>query len=100
MQSTGFGLFWPKLSRLRHLCSLEKIVPEELCHAPHGIQLGQPSEHMSLIRIDSNLIGNFMLLQDAFKLICAVDRCFSYMFFGWVMLNQLPKGSRNTASTP
>jgi len=27
---------------------------------------------------------------------CSTD----YMFLGWVMLNQLPKGSRKTASTP
>src|SRR5579871_698753 len=75
MRKTGIGLFWRrKQSELRYLCSLKKVVPEELRHAAHSVQLCRAPEHMSLIRIDFNLIGDLMLLQNALKFMRAINR--------------------------
>ena len=52
----------PVLRWLRNLLlrSPEQMVPEELRHATHSVELRQAPEHVSLIRIDFNLIWNFM----------------------------------------
>ena len=53
------------------------MVPEELRHATHSVELRQAPEHMSLIRIDFNLIRNFMQLQNALQLMGMINghRC-------------------------
>jgi hypothetical protein len=57
--------------RLRRL---EKIGPEELGHTTHGVKLCQATEYVSLIRIDFNLIRNFMLLQNALQFMRMINR--------------------------
>jgi len=78
MQRTGnWAVLVSQTIQIRPLRSLEKIVLEELRHATHSVELRQASEHMSLIRIDFNLIRNFMQLQNLLMVIPAEENACS-----------------------
>jgi hypothetical protein len=69
------------------LSRLEKIVPEELRNPTHGVKLGQPLEHVSLVRVDLDPVGDLILLQDAFQLMCPIN---SQMALGTRAVDNLP----------